>query len=137
MNLTIVEATDPTVEKLDLQDPNDDLYNLWLQIPPAIFADFWAAAGAAADGAVRRIYISYESSEKDTGPIFEIIELELSESTMPRHAETHPVVTELREWQKRALRQLTRVFYALIAVGVLLFAWDLIRAAWKFILGGS
>ncbi len=80
----------------------DDLH---LNIPPASFAESWAAA-AAADGAIRDVTIYCESDGSDR---FRITGVELKEwmprpiYSTPKHglpipARQHPVVAELRRY---------------------------------------
>ena len=136
INLWILE-TDQGQEVIGSFDAPTILY---LSLPPAAFAEFWAASSAA-DGAARDITIQFKSDETK---FFRITKAQLIEH-MPEaidfnpkahkagyiHGRAHPVVTELRDMQRRLAGSWRGVVTGLSAVAAIVLVIDLLGAAFR------
>jgi len=125
---------------------------LQLSLPPAAFAEFWAAS-AAADGAARDITIQFENDELPfytTRAHYTITKAQLVEH-MPEAIDfnpkahgrgyipgrVHPVVAELRDMQRRLAgswrASVIGVFVAVAVILVTHLISSALQALWKLV----
>jgi hypothetical protein len=102
----------------------------------------------AADGAVRDFSVICRSDDDDKGSytvtrtclteyIPEAFEPNTKDPSKGVLRRLHPAAAELRGLNQRLDALLPSAFRAVIAIIAIVFAWQLIGAAWKFIFGGS
>jgi hypothetical protein len=108
-----------------------------LSLPPATFAEFWAAS-AAADCATRDVTIRFKNAETS----YSITKVELIEH-MPEainlnpkaHAliRVHPVVAELRDMRRTLAQSWRGIFIGLFVFAALYVASSALQAFWKWV----